>query len=168
LGNTKIKSGPYIHKTVNWLLAEANLKISSTTSKSTELKNLSDACSKVNSSFGKTKSGYVACDVYDPSSITSGTNNFSSTSLFEDVKGDGKLQLTVYPNPTNNYFNIRNNYARPIQIRVMTLNGKVIEEVKSIQPGKTYQFGHSLITGMYLVEVSENGNSTVQKIIKVG
>ncbi|MEN9951868.1 MAG: hypothetical protein RLZZ520_136 [Bacteroidota bacterium] len=168
LGNAKIKSGPYMNKTVNWLLAEANLKISSTTSKSAELKSLSDACNKVNCSFGKTKSGYVVCDVYNPSTITSGTNSYSSSILFENVKEDGKPQLKVYPNPSTNYFNIRNNYSNSIQIRVMTLSGKVIEEVKSIQPGQTHQFGHKLIAGIYLVEISENGNSTVQKIIKVG
>jgi hypothetical protein len=168
LGNAKIKSGPYINKTVNWLLAEANLKISSTTSKSNELKSLSDACAKVNCSFGKIKSGYVDCDVYNPSNITSGKNNFSSNALFEIVNGDGKQKLKVYPNPSNNYFNIRNNYAHPIQLRIMTLNSKIIEEVKSIQPGITYHFGQNLIPGIYVVEVIVNGNSTVQKIIKVG
>lgn len=85
-------------------------------------------------------------------STTLSTSNFDWTSL------------SVYPNPTSlNYVFVRNN--EDVKVEVYTVLGKKIIQ-KTIEPSNSQLDISTLSKGVYLLKISNNGNSTTRKIIK--
>jgi endonuclease I/chitodextrinase len=83
---------------------------------------------------------------------TLSTSNFDWTSL------------SVYPNPTSlNYIFVRNN--EDVKVEVYTVLGKKLIQ-KIIEPSNSQLDISTLSKGIYLLKISNNGNSTTRKIIK--
>jgi hypothetical protein len=182
-GNAVINRGPFVGKTVSWLLAEANKVISSSapgrsrTSSSTisssstpnqpSLAQFADACKDVNLSFQSASTGYVLCSNPIITTKVPGANsilveagaNLSSPSTSE-------IRIEAYPNPSTNFFVIKNNSSFPVEIRMINNTGQVMESKLILQAGERKQVGYGYRPGIYLVEAIGEGGRTIQKLIK--
>jgi len=161
LGSAKITSGLYANKTVQWLFDEANRKISTTVTKSSELTSLSDACNKVNLSFDGTRTGFVDCSNVPPSAKKSGVSVSENISFVETSR------INAVPNPTHNHFTIRNTSNSAVRIRILNVSGTPLETFNKLQPFETRQFGSRYIAGTYLLEITEREKITVKTIYKL-
>jgi hypothetical protein len=72
----------------------------------------------------------------------------------------------IWPNPTNNEFQIYNGNEYPIQMKVMDVAGRQIEIVNNVGIAETVVFGSKYKPGLYFVNTSENGVQKVFKVIK--
>ena len=87
----------------------------------------------------------------------------------ELLSGQGKeFDLLLYPNPFSDQFHIQVRSARTdqINIRLLDLTGKVINQTLGVQPGDEMKLGSDLAPGIYLVEVTQNDVTKVIKMVK--
>jgi hypothetical protein len=98
-----------------------------------------------------------------PSIITSAIGNRFVADQFEQVE---TLNIPVYPNPTSNQFSIKNVNSFPVQLRMLTATGQVIETNSKVPSGATVQFGSSYKPGIYIVEAVGNSMKSRKKLIK--
>ncbi|MNR43611.1 hypothetical protein D3C85_1622500 [compost metagenome] len=74
-----------------------------------------------------------------------------------------KEQISIYPNPTSNYVNIKlKNYEKVSSIKLYTIGGKLVhtinrQDVSDIVTIDTSNFGK----GIYLLRVSFENNKTI-------
>lgn len=86
---------------------------------------------------------------------------------FTEVEAAG-LSITAWPNPTVNYFNLKVNTAakETVVIRMYDMAGKLVQ-VKNGAPGQTYILGENVMSGMYIIEVSQGANKQKVKLVKL-
>lgn len=90
---------------------------------------------------------------------------------FDDLKS-AEIETTpdgickIWPNPTNNEFQIYNGNEYPIQMKVMDVTGRQIEIINKVGIAETVVFGSKYKPGVYFVNISENGVQKVFKVIK--
>ncbi len=79
------------------------------------------------------------------------------------------LEVTIFPNPTGNVFNVKVKAPKQesISIRVLDVNGKTAFMSKGM-PGQVFHFGEQLNAGTYLVEVRQGEEVKTVKAVKVG
>jgi VCBS repeat-containing protein len=84
------------------------------------------------------------------------------------LDNSGTIQASVYPNPSQSYFNLRLRTIsnEPISIRVMDIKGRVVKEVKTTTL-QLVQFGNELIQGTYIVEVVQGKQRVILKVEKL-
>ena len=80
------------------------------------------------------------------------------------VKG---IILKVSPNPTSSSFSIKNNNIFKIDIQIFNSIGKLLDEVKNIQPQSNVYLGTNYGAGLYYIRASGNSNTTFQKLIRL-
>ena len=78
---------------------------------------------------------------------------------------DAKSSLEIYPNPTNNLINIRQEKASSITIQVLDITGKILITTFSTNQLTTIDLSE-FTNGIYLVKVTSGNSITVEKIIK--
>ncbi len=78
------------------------------------------------------------------------------------------LQVSIFPNPTGNVFNVQVKAPKheSINIRVLDVNGKTAYAAKGM-PGQVFHFGEQLKAGTYLVEVRQGEEVKTVKAVKV-
>jgi hypothetical protein len=78
------------------------------------------------------------------------------------------LSVKVAPNPTANYFTIaiKSNNTEKIAVTVTNVLGNILERKINIQPNSTIQIGDNYRSGIYFVEVMQNGKSEILKLVK--
>lgn len=96
--------------------------------------------------------------------------NFSSKAAFEGPKDELVLEfkVSVWPNPTNNLFNIKMitpNSIDKVHLKTFDINGRLIHS-NIINGNEDYQFGEQLSSGIYFVRLSQADISKVIKVIK--
>ena len=74
------------------------------------------------------------------------------------------LDVAFGPNPANDYINISCNVVNGV-VRIMALNGQVVKEIASSNLISGQRIDLDLDNGIYLVEVSSNGNHTMRKLV---
>ena len=74
------------------------------------------------------------------------------------------LDVAFGPNPANDYINISCNVVNGI-VRIMALNGQVVKEIATSNLISGQRIDLDLDNGIYLVEVSSNGNRTMRKLV---
>ena len=74
------------------------------------------------------------------------------------------LDVAFGPNPANDYINISCNVVNGV-VRIMALNGQVVKEIASSNLISGQRIDLDLVNGIYLVEVSSNGNHTMRKLV---
>lgn len=77
--------------------------------------------------------------------------------------------VSIYPNPSNNYFNINIQAASSterISIRLIDLAGRILETKQGITGSQTLAMGHQLKAGYYIVEVTQGNESKLIKVVK--
>jgi hypothetical protein len=77
------------------------------------------------------------------------------------------LQATAYPNPTQNYFNLKinSNSTDNVQIKVFDMAGKLLT-VMNGSVGEIYRFGQQYTSGTYVVEVRQGDQRVTTKVVK--
>ena len=74
------------------------------------------------------------------------------------------LDVAFGPNPANDYINVSCNVVNGV-VRIMALNGQVVKEIASSNLISGQRIDLDLDNGIYLVEVSSNGNHTMRKLV---
>ena len=77
------------------------------------------------------------------------------------------LSITAWPNPTSSYFNLKVNspVKETVLIRMYDMTGKMVQ-VKRGAAGDTYILGEGVVTGMYIIEVSQGDKKERVKLVK--
>lgn len=93
----------------------------------------------------------------------------TKTLTFADVLANETFQIkdiTVTPNPSNGIFNISKNDAVEIKtIRVFDANAKLIREINAVDNNTSIDLT-DLTRGLYFMEISNDTDSTVKKIVR--
>jgi hypothetical protein len=84
-----------------------------------------------------------------------------------DAKAE-PLQLLAFPNPTHDYFTLRfnNTYAGNRNITIMTMDGRIAEQVSVLGSQVRVTLGQKLAAGTYLVKVQEGSQVKTTTIVK--
>jgi len=80
------------------------------------------------------------------------------------------LNVKVAPNPSADYFEISTttgNNDKPLILNVLDSYGRIVEHHQNVTPNSTFQFGQSLSTGNYFLEVLQGSQRKTVKIIKI-
>ncbi|MFB1020175.1 MAG: T9SS type A sorting domain-containing protein, partial [Flavobacteriales bacterium] len=84
--------------------------------------------------------------------------------LILEIAEISNLDVAFGPNPANDYINISCNVVNGV-VRIMALNGQVVKEISSSNLISGQRIDLDLDNGIYLVEVSSNGNQTMRKLV---
>jgi len=89
--------------------------------------------------------------------------NYANILGIENFNTQGKLFL--YPNPVQSVLNIETIGNSIENIKIYDINGRVIRELKNLEKPFTMDLSR-LESGIYLVEISDGGQTLIRKIIK--
>jgi hypothetical protein len=82
---------------------------------------------------------------------------------------DAKLQIRVYPNPSNSRFTVlieSNDRLTKGTLRIINAQGQVVEELKNVQPGSELMIGMKYISGTYTAVFIQGNQTTRQRMVK--
>ena len=84
--------------------------------------------------------------------------------LYSNINSDFKLSdISIYPNPTRNYFNIKSDDSNIKQVKIVNINGQVVKEI-SIN-NKNARINTSYLTeGIYFVNIVSTNYSITKKL----
>ncbi|HRG37104.1 MAG TPA: T9SS type A sorting domain-containing protein [Bacteroidia bacterium] len=78
-----------------------------------------------------------------------------------------KLQMEFYPNPVNNIVQVQlSEQVNNATLKVYTITGQVVLEKTKVSGNKFQLQIENLASGTYFIELTENGNSSRNKLIK--
>ena len=75
-----------------------------------------------------------------------------------------QLDLAFGPNPANNYIQLSSNASNGV-VRIMALNGQIVKEIAAANLLSGARIELDLDNGIYLVELTSNGNRTMRKLV---
>jgi len=80
----------------------------------------------------------------------------------------GNIEIGVFPNPSNDFFNVNilTGTDNQSEVRLMDMSGRTIEKVQLNNGEKTVQIGSNLIAGIYLIQVNQGAESSIARIVK--
>lgn len=163
---TIIAKGPYKGMVVNDFWKIANDKISSDiTINQNEIGMIMDALNELNQCAENGNIGdYIICN--NINNIPLLLSN-SSANIQRNNFNIGVEQIAILPNPSNGYFQIKNNTAQKIQISIVDNLGRNIEQYADLPSGSSLRVGAKLKQGFYYIKsTNENGTIKSFKIIK--
>ena len=73
--------------------------------------------------------------------------------------------IKFYPNPTNNFVNIYLSEIKPTAIRISDVTGKLILEDNMNESKKSIDLS-SYNSGIYFIQLTDNNDSRVVKLVK--
>jgi uncharacterized repeat protein (TIGR03803 family) len=78
------------------------------------------------------------------------------------------LAVSIYPNPSGNYFNLQIIGAgiKPISVIIVNLLGEIVETKTNIASNSNLIFGQNLKPGIYYIQIIQGNQKLVNKIIK--
>ncbi len=84
------------------------------------------------------------------------------------VFNNGSFETQVYPNPFTSNFNINvsSKSENPIQVEIYDVVGKIIQTISDVEPNEAFLIENNFPAGMYIIRISQNGNSQSFKMIK--
>lgn len=100
------------------------------------------------------------------SSVTSGFNQpgLKITTLVESIKS--KIELSIFPNPTFQFVNIKYDGQLPIKARILTIDGKVLSSSEIKKQPLQLDFSDKK-NGVYIIEITDkSGISNKYRIVK--
>lgn len=91
-------------------------------------------------------------------------NNISATGveIVLSLDDNPKMNFKLFPNPVSNTLNIAHQYDS-LSYKLFSIDGKVIQEGKVLQSQIDF---NQLQSGIYLLQLTANGNSEVRKLIR--
>jgi hypothetical protein len=75
-----------------------------------------------------------------------------------------QLDLAFGPNPANDYIQLSSNATNGV-VRIMALNGQIVKEIATTNLLSGTRIELDLDNGIYLVELTSNGNRTMRKLV---
>jgi len=75
-----------------------------------------------------------------------------------------QLDLAFGPNPANNFIQLSSNATNGV-VRIMALNGQIVKEITVTNLLSGTRVELNLDNGIYLVELTSNGNRTMRKLV---
>jgi hypothetical protein len=84
--------------------------------------------------------------------------------LNEEAETVETAQTLIFPNPTNNIFNLHLANSESCSISVIDLTGREVAHFKDVS--NKFSFGAELVEGIYLVKVSSQLETKIMKVIK--
>ena len=110
-------------------------------------------------------SGFINYAVQGPGLLATITNpikgNLSITGIEENVKSN----LVIYPNPAENYFCISDNLKQSVNIRLIDLQGRIVDEQINTNEN-CFDLDESILPGIYIVEIFNAISSHRNLLIK--
>ena len=87
--------------------------------------------------------------------------------LFNEDDYENNFNVQYWPNPSNNYFNLKFNtdFSSQVGISVYDINGRLVHQRNEITTN-TYRFGESLKSGIYFVKFDIRGEKQLLKLVK--
>ncbi len=82
---------------------------------------------------------------------------------------DTKLQIRVYPNPSNSRFTVfieSSDRKTKGTLRIMNAQGQVVEEIKDVLPGSELEMGMKYLSGTYTAVFIQGNQTTRQRLVK--
>jgi hypothetical protein len=80
-----------------------------------------------------------------------------------------KLQIRVYPNPSNSRFNVliegSDRQTKGV-LRIMNAQGQIVEEIKDVKPGMELQLGVKYTSGTYTAVFIQGNQTTRQRMVR--
>lgn len=78
----------------------------------------------------------------------------------------GAFAIRVYPNPTATVFSLCISGSKhPVSVKVFDIQGRLLQLIGTTTG--TIHFGKELRAGTYLVEVTQDKNRWIQKLVKL-
>ncbi len=87
------------------------------------------------------------------------------------VPNHHQLSIKVMGNPATQFFTVQlnsKNVQFPINMRVVDVQGRLIEQKTQLQANATVQFGQGYAAGQYFVEYTQGSDRMVVQLIKLG
>ncbi len=82
----------------------------------------------------------------------------------ENIKS--KVNVTVFPNPTSQFVNIKYDGQLPIKAKILSLSGTIISITELKDQTSQLDFSNNVI-GVYLIEITDkSGKSNTYRIVK--
>ena len=84
---------------------------------------------------------------------------------------DQQFQIKVMGNPATQFFTVQLNSKQvqlPIAMKVVDVQGRLIEQKNQLQANSTVQFGQNYSAGQYYVEYTQGTQRTVVSLLKLG
>ena len=102
-----------------------------------------------------------------PATTTASKSIKGTTDVTEENAGN-KLTVKVMPNPSITHFNLllKSPKNDKVNIRIVDIAGRVIEEKANIAPNGTIQLGAKYFPGMYIAELIQGKERVSVKLIK--
>jgi hypothetical protein len=97
------------------------------------------------------------------------TTTQSMGSLVENSTEESALKITVAPNPSTSYFtlSVQARTNQPVKLRVIDLQGRVVDARSKLGANSTLQVGHAYLPGTYFAEFIQGTERKVIQLIKV-
>lgn len=121
-------------------------------------------------SWGSFDCGSSALTVIPNNKITAVTQSTTSEGKqSEEVTTEEVLKVTVMPNPSTTYFTLKveSKYPSAVNLRVLDVNGRVVDAKSNISPNSTFRLGANYQTGTYFAEMIQGKNRKVVQLLKV-
>lgn len=101
------------------------------------------------------------------------TVKITNTALFNNSydQKNGALNPIIMGNPATNMFTVKLESSQtqlPITMRVVDMQGRLIEQRATITANATIQFGHQYLSGQYIVEWMQGTERKVVQLVKLG
>jgi hypothetical protein len=93
----------------------------------------------------------------------------ATQTVIEEVRPIETFNVSAYPNPSTSSFNIivrSQNQFEKIYLRIMNVNGQIVEKRNDVVPGEIIKIGQKYISGMYFVQVIQGDKNETVKLIK--
>ena len=100
------------------------------------------------------------------SALTSGFNQpgMKIATSVENIKN--KLKVSIYPNPTSHFVNIKYEETMPLKVKIILLNGNVLSESELKDQNTQLDFSQK-VSGIYILEITDkSGKSNTYRIVK--
>jgi hypothetical protein len=160
MASATIATGTYKGMTVAQFVIECDKQISNAVAKSATLSGLSSVCARINTSNESRNTGYLICTATNVALLGYGNSLLQQTVQLENSS------ILIYPNPSYNQFVIRNGNKFPLEVRLLNVNGQLLENRGKLEPGASMNVGADFIPGIYLVELTGDGTKLIKKLIK--
>ena len=140
-------------------------QISGPANGSTRLPGVYTICYERTTNAGNLKD--TCCFTVTVTCNTAMVGNTVSEASITDISN--RLQVTAFPNPSKDYFRLRlsgSNSAEKISMQVSDITGRIIENRTGLSTNQVLNFGASLKSGVYFVQVTQGTSKNIVKVIK--
>ena len=99
-----------------------------------------------------------------PISTQSLVLSYYAPTVFVGLEENADFQFTVYPNPTNDEIRINGQFSDAASVEILDQTGRIVLQ-SSLAQGQVISLAN-LTNGMYLVRVTDQGQSTTTSLVK--